>query len=677
MTPVAATSSAPDSAISEACPRSGVALANRVVLIIAITLAAYHNSFAGKMAFDDYRYLGEEKFSELDSLARQTIRPLLFWSLAANHWLGGTHAFGYHAFNLAVHMSAGLLLFGVTHRSLRSPVFSARFSAETARNIAFVVALLWCVHPLTTQAVTYLIQRAESMASMFYLGTLYGVARSAEARPRRVRWLWGTLAILSCWLGFGSKEIAASIPLSAAFYDRTFFASGWRDVFRQRGWVYLGQLSPLMWFGPRLLRYLFFSKGVSMGFGMEAITWWEYAYNQPAVILHYLRLVFWPHPLCLDYVWKPVERGVDAIIPCVIVLTLVGISLYGAVRLRPWGWVAATFFLILAPTSSFIPIADLAFEHRMYLPLAAVLALLVIGVHQILRQPRSVVAFKRWPMRLLPWFAGLLIILATLRTIHRNDDYADPERLWRGVIEVSPHNPRAHSNLGGLLVQKGDYRGAAAAFLQAVKLRPLDHNSVFGLAISLDQIGRHDDAIRCFQRGIELQPDSSLAYNDLGVSHERAGDLMQAEHAYRQALNYNSDFEVAAYNLGSLLLKLSRDQEAREYLELALSKNAARVATRRQLAWLLATSGDDRIRSPERAREILTSIPAGESTASTRVLDAWAAVHAAMGNFELAVAKIEEALQLARQTQSNELVSELIARQAMYRRQQPYVRTGT
>ncbi|MFO0903149.1 MAG: tetratricopeptide repeat protein [Pirellulales bacterium] len=665
-----------NAATTAAAKPTALQMCSRSLLLVALTLVAYHNSFAGKMAFDDYRYLGEDKFEELTSFAEDSKRPILFWSLALNYRLGGSNAFGYHAFNLAVHLLAALCLFGLVRRTLQSPACRARFTPDATLNLAFVIALLWAVHPLATQAVTYIIQRTESLASLFYAASIYGVSRAAgEVDSRARRSLWGLFSIAMCWLGFGSKEIAATIPIAAILYDRIYFAGSWRELVRRRAWIYLGQLAPLAWFIP-LLGASLFRPGTSLGFGMKAISPWAYALNQPAVILHYLRLAFWPHPLCLDYVWQPAAHPAKAILPSVILVGLLAATTFGVWRLRIWSWPAAAFFLILAPTSSFIPIADLAFEHRMYLPLAVVVSLTVVFVAWITSSWRDSAGWRRKVVGALPVLVALLAVAAIARTIVRNADYADPERLWLSVIAVSPHNPRAHSNLGGIYYHRGDFQRAARSYFEAARLLPTNYDNLFGLAISLTGMGRHEDAVRCYRRGLELRPNSTEAHNDLGVSYERMGDLSMAEQSFRRALELAPDFPVAARNLGALLLQQGRDVEALPLLEQALASDPRSETARRHVAWLLATTRVESLRDPGRALTLLEGGADHPPATSARSLDAIAAAQAALGRFDLALDQLEKALMLAQERRLDEYVAEITTRRELYRRRQPFIRSG-
>src|SRR6266478_10167003 len=191
------------------------ALAGRLISVglIGAGVAVYYNSFAGVFLLDDHwRILDNLQIRQLwppwHALAHNS-RPLVQVSLAVNYALGGLNVWGYHAFNLAVHLLGGLVLFGIVRRMLQSERPRARYGASACW-LALAVAAIWLVHPLQTESVTYLIQRAESLMGLFYLLTLYCGIRGVQS-PRPGAWFLG--AVVACGLGMGSKEVMVTAPI--------------------------------------------------------------------------------------------------------------------------------------------------------------------------------------------------------------------------------------------------------------------------------------------------------------------------------------------------------------------------------------------------------------------------------------------------------------------------------
>src|SRR5262245_40554183 len=218
------------------------------------------------------------------------------------------------------------------------------------------------------------------MMGMFYLACLYGVLRGAQS-PRPVPWY--VAAVVACWLGMGTKEVTVTAPVVVLLYDRIFLADAWTTIVRRRGGVYAA-------FVPAVVAVLHASAGTMQGdadfpagFGYRGVTVWHYLSAEPGVILLYLRLALWPATLCLDYMRPPPGSAAGIVGPSVVVLTVLAATMVALFRRPALAFAGLSFFLILALTSSVMPLADLAAEHRMYLPLASVVVLLVLAAHAL------------------------------------------------------------------------------------------------------------------------------------------------------------------------------------------------------------------------------------------------------------------------------------------------------
>ena len=143
---------------------------------------------------------------------------------------------GYHVVNLAIHILGALVLYGVVRRTLLCASLRQRYGDE-ARWLALAVALIWVVHPLQTESVTYLIQRTESLMGLFFLLTLYCVIRGSTSSGRRG---WYAAAVVCCALGMGSKEVMVVAPLTVLLYDRAFLSGSFREALRARAALYAG-----------------------------------------------------------------------------------------------------------------------------------------------------------------------------------------------------------------------------------------------------------------------------------------------------------------------------------------------------------------------------------------------------------------------------------------------------
>ncbi len=368
--------------------REGGILASPWVAVVTVLLGGlivYANSFRGQYQFDDFvsivsnpniRHLGPiGKIVEAPRDQPIAGRPVVAVSLALNYAVSGLRVWSYHAFNLVVHLLTALLLLALLRRTLRLPRFSEAIRTR-AGPLALISALIWTIHPLQTESVTYIVERAESMAGFLYLATIFASLRGVQARTGGRRRAWYALATAAAAIGMLTKETMATVPVMLFIYDRIFLGRSFREILRDRWGLYAalactwGILATLMAQAPR---------SGTTGFEMPDLTPLQQLATQPGVILHYLRLAFWPDPLVLDYGW-PVARDFTKIAATgLAVLLLLAGTLVAIARRSPVGFAGAWFFGILAPTSSFVPVQPQCFEHRMYLPLAAIIVLVVVG----------------------------------------------------------------------------------------------------------------------------------------------------------------------------------------------------------------------------------------------------------------------------------------------------------
>ena len=583
------------------------------VIVVLAGLAAYANSFDGQLLLDDLPHIEHNKSIQQlwpvwDCLRGR--RPVVNLSLAVNYAISGLRVGSYHAFNLGVHLLAGLTLFGIVRRTLTLSAWRPRY-AGAAPWLALAVALLWVLHPLNTQSVTYIIQRGESMMGLFYLLTLYCVIRGVGSSHGR---LWFAGAVAACALSMGCKAVALTAPVMVLAYDRVFLAGpgGFRDVLRKRWPLYAGLAATwLVLVACGVVRGVLMAPPearATVGFGYTGASPLEYALTQPGVIVHYLRLAVWPHPLCLDYGW-PIVRTASRIVPQAAVLLVLLAATVWALRRHAWvGFLGLWFFGILSPTSSFIPIRDSAFEHRMYLSLAAVMVLAVVGGYA---GCGAVAGRSSHPDRHRRWLcAALLVVVAVVfgwLTHRRNADYRSRVGMWRQIVALRPEHHRAYHNLGLALTEQKEFAEALASYRQALKLFSDQPETYYNVGIVLEKLGRkeeavanyeealrlrpdfpeahinlgkayrdqdrYDDAIAHFREAVRLRPDSLEARNNLGIALDKKGDSSGAIESYRAALNLRESFYPAHYNLAMALDALGRYDEAIEHYERTLEIN--------------------------------------------------------------------------------------------------------
>jgi tetratricopeptide (TPR) repeat protein len=595
--------------------RFGGWLAAGVLVVAGVT--AYANSFRGEFVYDDMDSIVENPYirtlwplSEAMSLplsdGGETVarRPLLSFSFALNRCLLGAEPWGFHLVNLGIHIASALLLFGIVRRTLGLERYRSRWG-DKATALALAIALLWEVHPLQTESVTYIVQRAESLMGMLYLATLYCSLRGFTSGRRTAYWY--AAAVSACAAGMGVKEVMVTAPLMVFLYDGTFVSASYRDAWRRR-WKFYAALAAT-W------SVLLLSQALNWQAAGEDFTDRSplaYALTQPGVILYYLRLSFWPSPLVMDYNWPTAEGFLEIVPAACVVALLLGATAWGLYRRRWYGLVGAWFFLILAPSSSIVALNQNLEEHRMYLSLAAVVLLTVVaGAWLLQRLPavwRSPLARQAAGAAVLALAAGL-----TAQTVNRNDDYRTQVALWQQNIEDRPtstvahlslglnlfregkvdeaiaqyraglaHNPK-HSPtwcaLGNAYASRGEFHESVAYYRQSLKADSDWHAPHLGLANALAMEHRWEEATSHYLRAVSIDPASWDGYYDFAVALEAQGKFEKAIVNYRRSLEINPQNWSAQYKVGHLLAQEGLFVEAVIYFRQALRINPRHAGT--------------------------------------------------------------------------------------------------
>ena len=497
------------------------------VLIVMLTLSAYSNTYLAPFIFDDLEAIRDnpnirQLWPIWNALAgpQQTPvagRPLVSLTLAVNYAVSGLSVWSYHVFNLTVHILNALLVFAILRRtfSLR------RFTEPTQRDgswLAGAVSLAWAVHPLNTEAVTYTIQRTELLVAFFFLLTLYATIRSTTSKWRSG---WFACAIVSCLCGAGCKEVIAGAPLLVLTYDATFLAGSWRSALRERRVLYGGllltwtALAAILNTGPR---------SGSVGFGFS-VGWWDYLKTQCSVILHYLYLAFWPHLLSIDYSDWPTSLPLVSILPqALTIVVLLGSSIWYLRKRSTLGYLGAWFFIVLAPTSSFIPIVtEPAAERRMYLPLIAIIALVFCCVHDLSQRSRL-----RQRRAFTLALAGLIISILVSVTYRRNFDYRSETAIWSDVLEKRPNNIDAHNSLGLALLTEGRLDEGLHHLLETIRLNPGHTKAHHNLGFAYSFLQHHTEAIQHYRTALQYDPHMPDTRYQLALEYLQIGDYNSA-----------------------------------------------------------------------------------------------------------------------------------------------------
>lgn len=534
------------------------------VIVLAVSLV-YANGLSGPFLPDDERSVVNNPQIRQVSLAAAfdpppetpvAGRPLVNLSFALNYAAGGLDITGYRVTNVALHALAALVLYGLVWRTLARPGSAPALEAA-AQPVALAASLVWAVHPLNTEAVTYLTQRTELLMGLSLLLTMYCALRAADSKHQPG---WTAAAIAACLAGTLSKESMVTAPVVVALFDRVFLFPSWREAFARRRALYLGLAANWL-----VLGWLMAGTGRST-VGGDAAAAWTYLLNQAVLIARYLRLVVWPVGLVSDYGTPRALSLGDVAVPGAVVVGFVVLTLVALWRRPRLGFLGAWVLITLAPTSSVVPIvSEVGAERRMYLPLAALAVLAVVVAFRLfVRQARTEGAEPdRGRAGWRPWVAVVAAVCVALSvgTVVRNREYQTRMSLFRANVERWPTG-RSRFSLSDELMKAGDHAGAVEQLQTAMTDYP---PAYYGLATAMLASGRVDDAAMYAREFIRQMPESPVAPTArelLGQALLLQGKLAEAATEYTLLIDARPNDAGPRLALGDVLLRLRRVDEA-------------------------------------------------------------------------------------------------------------------
>lgn len=545
-----------------------------MAIIVVIISAAYLNSFSGVWVFDDEKYL-------LDNNAVRQVwppeyiygntRPILFFTFAINYALGHYDIFFFHVTNLVVHIITALAVFLMVRLTLKSKRLKESFG-NAADHLALISSLIWGVQPVNTMAVTYIWQRGESLMAMFYLFTILFFIKSVNTRKK----VYTVLSVVACFMGVLSKEVMVSAPIVVLLYDWFFVADDFKEIWQKRKWYYFSLV--ISWGVLAVLSagcVQDFHSNKALGFNSLKFTPFTYLINMPDVYLQYFRLSIFPYFLCFDYGFKTTEN-ISNVIPQIFCAFLgVTAIIYGIYKKKLWSFPFACFFLVLAPTSSIMPMPDPLIEYRIYLPLVFLMTFYVLAGYKCTKFACNKLchdAGKRGFIfnRIFFGCAAVLIIIFSLFTVNRNFVYSNGIALWSDVVYKFPENKRAQYNLGHLLVESGRAKEALKPLHKALELDPDDYQIYLNIGNAFGLLDKHERAVRSYRKAVELNPEYTEAYNNLGNSLVALGRFNEAFEQYKKALSRSKTPERVYVNIGCAFAKLKEYTKAIENFDYAI-----------------------------------------------------------------------------------------------------------
>ncbi len=567
----------------------------KTALVLLLGTLAYLNSLSAPFQFDDVGNIVENpaiksgsgvvsreelRSGELDSRSLYSPNRVVgFWTFALSYRLHGLEPLGYHVENLLLHLFNGLLVLLLVRLLVKAAEPPGGSGPHPGPWLAPGVAALFLVHPIQTQAVTYVVQRLSVVVALFYLVAVccYLAARSGRGLPGWRRWLVYGAGLVATLAAMFSKESAATLPVMVALCELVFFRARLRE---RLAWVlpHAAVVAGAVW-----LRIAARPEGVGLveGIGaasrMGGASRWEYLTTQLPVIGRYLGLLIAPWGQNVDHdvalagsFWEPRVAG-----SFLLLAALAGAAVWMIVAARrgPFGGEAGYrrlagfgvlwFFVALAVESSIFPIRDVIFEHRVYLPsvgfLLAVGAAAGLALGRLRRGPALARGFAA--------AACLVIVALAAATVARNRVWASEVSLWADAARKSPGKARPHNNLGTALGEAGDPAGAVEAFERALELDPEHFQARLGLGRAYLALGKTERGEEILTQAARGAPGSPRPFMELGRGYLAAGEPAPAEEAFRRAVQLDPRHMGARYNLGTTLLTRGRPGEAVGHLE--------------------------------------------------------------------------------------------------------------
>jgi tetratricopeptide (TPR) repeat protein len=533
-------------------PATGPAPTRRGAALAAIALlgiAAYANALGGAFVFDDLRLVRDNavlrelgRVVSLEGLRLFPHRWFAFVTFALDFRLGGPSPWGFHAVNVAIHLGSAALVYALVVLAFRTPRVAGSALAPHARAIGFVAAALFVTHPLQTQAVTYVVQRMTSLATLLYLGAvvvwlrwrLDGPARGPAGALR-----YGAVLLLAL-LAMETKEIAFTLPFAIVLAELAFFETTRADLLRLLPVLATAAVVPLTWLltaGAPLSETL--RSAAAITHVQTDLGRLEYLATQLPVQVTYLFLLLLPigqnldhdYPIHRSFLDPEVLSAAAVVVPLAVLAAWLwartrrgaGRPLDPAARLAAFG--IAWWFLAHLVESSVIPIVDVVNEHRVYLPTAGLFPAVAVGIAALAR--------RRWEPALAARrtvLAGaVLAVLLGAATFARNRVWASDVSLWTDAARKSPEKSRPWLDLG----------------------------------TALREAGRPEAAIASLRRGLELEPGSVYGRAQLGAVLLSTGRGAEAEPELRAALALAPDDLETLFNYATWLWQVGRRDEAR------------------------------------------------------------------------------------------------------------------
>jgi tetratricopeptide (TPR) repeat protein len=569
--------------------------------IIIVGIIIYFNSFQVPFVFDDINYIGVndpnvhmtslswDQLKKAISESRPRNRPLANISFALNYYFNSSKVFGYHLVNLVIHLITGICLFIFIKLTLkvdayypRTNIFRTKKSLTVSSSfIAFSSVLIWTVHPVQSQAVTYIVQRMTSMAAMFYvLGMVFYIkGRTLQiSKKKKTSVMYLMCSFIATLCAIASKQNAAMLPFFMLLYEWFFFQN-----------LKVDRLKPFLWLIILILLFSsisFFYLGhnpidrIMKTYAIRDFNIAERLLTEPRVVIYYLSLIFFPHPLRLnldhsyplsDTFFEPITT----IISLCSIIALLGIVGYLVIKKERLLSLCILWFLGNLIIESTVIGIEIIFEHRTYLPGMLIYLMVIILLLRLTQ--------KKWTI--ISLIACTSILLSTW-TIHRNDIWQNEIVFWKDCINKSPKNARPYLNLAYALQQKTNYERAITEYKKAISINPKVHiaSAYFNMGNAYLKLKKYYEAIDCYYAALKGSPKNIVKiHQELAKTFKVIDELDSAILHYEKILNIDPSNTQAAHKIIALKTSMKKTPDPIMRVKNKLKKDPENLALRFRL----------------------------------------------------------------------------------------------
>ncbi len=556
------------------------------LLILTLGFLIYSNTFQSSFHLDDessivenYRIQNIGMPGLIWEYSRE--RFLAYLTFALNYRFGGLNTFGFHLINLTIHILASWIVFLLIRITFRTPALVSHSLTKHSHTLALFSSLLFLTHPIQTQAVTYIVQRIASLTALFYLAS---VTFYAKARLENNRLFYG-LALFTTYASMFTKQIAFTLPFTLALYEFTFF--GKQDLKSK-----LLRLAPFLASAAVIPVLTAIHGATASQAGQDSalipvetklISRSDYLLTQFNVVRTYLRLLVFPVNQNLDYDYPISTTPAD--LPTFLSLLLHAGMIVGAFRLlknhRMISFGIFWFYLTLSVESGIIPIKDVIFEHRLYLPMFGFVLAFTSFIFLLLKNTRK-----------FSLIFSLLVLAFSGMTYLRNKVWKDELSLWADVIHKSPDKARPNNTLGAAYGDLGDFEKAERYLEKAIQINPRHPMAYFNLGAVRGKQGLLEEKTKYYEKALEVNPKLVKAYGNLGAIYGKKGNPGKALEFLNRALSLDPRYVPAYYNLGVTYAKMGNYPKAARALEKTIQINPSHAQARYTLGLVYLERGN-------------------------------------------------------------------------------------